>query len=256
MLKIKTTLLARFEGAALSTFEEAMVARVAELSPALAASLGEAQLLVVVRAAIARAALHGFTCNGPVRLFVDLSVLLGHGFDADVQYPWAQRGLSFVADLGEMQGAAALYTDSMVALGHLNGAEIHPVDAGLDRISALVEGHPPLLADSFAAIALGAMERVHPQKCAFVGEPALRSLMAAAQAEAARHGLTALPDVLLVVALMFALGQHCVDDPLYPWIADTLGDPGSPTPTLRAHRLEARARTWRDQVLTITESRS
>ena len=85
---------------ALSRFEDEMVARVAELSPTLAASLGEDQVLIVVRAAIERAALHGFTLEGPVRLFVNLSLLLGKGFDTDVQYPWAQRSLDMPPETG------------------------------------------------------------------------------------------------------------------------------------------------------------
>lgn len=249
MLKITRTQLSALEAAARATFEETMVARYAELAPTLAASLGRDQMLVVIRAAVSRAARHGFTFNGPVRLFVELGFLFGSGFDADAQYPWARACLENVAVGGQMRASSALYSASMKALRRIHGPQNRHTNAALHRIVALAAEPPPLHAHDFAAVALEAMWRMHPQKCAFVGKRALLSLIAAGEADAARHGFVEPHDVLLLVALMFAFGQQCAEDPSYPWIAGTLLSTTITTPRLRARQLEKTALTWLGQVL-------
>ena len=255
MFRITRTQLARFESAAVSTFEEAMLARGAALAPRTAARLGREQMLVVVRSAIARAARHGLTLKGPVGLFVELTFLFGSGFDADVQLPWARACLQDVAAHGEMLAASSLHTASLAAQRQIHGPGDRHLDAARRRLAILVERLPPLRSGDLEAVVLEALRLVHPQKYAFVGEPALRALIAAGEAEAARLGRVGLPDVLLLVALMFVFGQRCTEDPLYPWI-DGAGSRSSTSiaaPALEAQAIEATASTWLRQVLTLTE---
>ena len=247
MFRITRTQVERFEGVARSTFEETMVARGAAMAPRLAANLGEEQMLAVVRAAIDRAAGHGLTRKGPVGLFVELTFLFGSGFDADVQLPWARASLAIASAGDQMAAASTLYAASIEAQEQLHGPENRHAEAALRRLASLVEEPLPLGSQDLAEVALEVMEYVHPQKHAFVGEPALRELIAAGEAEAARHGLVELPDVLLLVALMFALGQRCADDPMYPWIAGALYS--AATPALRARQIAATAPTWLREVL-------
>jgi hypothetical protein len=48
---------------------------------------------------------------------------------------------------------------------------------------------------------------------------------------------------------MYAFGHNCVNDPLYPWIYNTLNDKKIITPQARAERLEKKAVTWFNHVL-------
>jgi hypothetical protein len=250
MFRITRTQVERFEGVALATFEETMVARGAAMAPRLAANLGEEQMLVVIRAAIAQAARHGLTQKGPVALFVELTFLFGSGFDADVQLPWARECLEIAAAGDQMEAASTLYMASVEAEERIRGPESRYAEAALRRLAALLEEPLPLGSQPLTEVALAVMEHVHPEKFAFVGEPALRELIAAGEVEAARHGLDELPDVLLLVALMFTLGQRCADDPMYPWIAGALYS--GATPPQRARQLAATAPTWLRQVLITT----
>lgn len=253
MFRITKTQLASFENVALSSFEEKMVARGAQLSPSLAASLGRDQMLVAVRSAIAQAGRHGLTLKGPVGLFVELTFLFGSGFDADVQLPWARECLEIIPFYGERQAAASLHTASVEAQGWIYGPGSQHLDAALRRLADLVEDPAPPRSGDFTAIALDTLRRIHPKKYAFVRKPALSSLIAAGEASAARLGLVEPPDVLLLVALMFVFGQRCTDDPLYPWIAGTWSRAAPAAPAPQARPIEATARTWLRRVLTTTE---
>jgi hypothetical protein len=221
-----------------------MLDRCGEMSPLLAGVLGKDGLLTAIRAAMRRAAGHGFTKIGPVRLFIELSLLFGSGFDSDVQYPWAEECLGDGDPSTQIGRSLTLFERSAEAMGRIHGPDGSAMAAALRRLQALLLAPPPLRADDFPEVVLAEMARVHPEKHAYVGEPALRSLIAAGAAEARSHDLSALPDILLVVLLMFAFGQGAASDPLYPWISRTLGSEKIATPSLRAGQLKEKALIW------------
>jgi hypothetical protein len=72
-----------FEERAWQQFEEEMMAHSKDFSPRLCELIGDEQLRVAVRAAIARAMDYGFTNRGPIRLFVEMMFLCGSSFDTD-----------------------------------------------------------------------------------------------------------------------------------------------------------------------------
>ena len=125
MLRLNPRQLATFRRTAVSAFEEQMVAHCAAFSPGIEATLGHDQRLALVRAAIARAAGHGLTLKGPVRLFIELGLLFGGDFDRE---PWAQACLSAEIDpqtpgsldptTAQMDRAAALHRAALAALGN------------------------------------------------------------------------------------------------------------------------------------------
>lgn len=248
MFHVTTHQFATFQRASLSAFEEEMVERCAELSPDVCAALGTEQLVTVIRAAVVRAAGHGFTLRGPVGLFIELGVLLGSAFDTDVQYPWARDCLARAGEtrpvgsaLEQMDCAARLHSASLQALSAIRGPDDSHVSAALARLLVLAAEPFPDIVDDLPDLALSAIEHVHPEKYAFVGVPALRALIAAGTEEAARHGLSTPRETLLVVALMLAFGQGCTTDPLHAWIGRTLADATIATPALRALQLEQTA---------------
>ena len=276
MFRINRQQIAIFKQATLSTFEVEMIDHCATFSPRLSAALGDEQLRAVIRSAITRAAGYGFTTRGAVRLFIELGFLFGTGFDSDVQYPWARaclvtsaeapRGASEAVTSGEMPSpttqpvdpaneqmdrAAALHDASTAALSAIRGDDDRHIQAARRRLLALAaEPIPDQVAD-LPAFALATMRRVHPQKYAFVGEAALRELVAAGIEEAARRGLEAPRDVLLLVGLMFTYGQGCTRDPIHAWIGQTLCDETIGAPAHRARRLEERALTAARDALTL-----
>jgi hypothetical protein len=48
---------------------------------------------------------------------------------------------------------------------------------------------------------------------------------------------------------MFELGHRITEDPLYPWISETLGDESVEDPNKRAERLHAKVKTYLEQTL-------
>ena len=236
-----------FRSATVSRFEAAMMERCKVLAPRRCGALRGDLLRVAVQAAIARAARHGFTFTGPVRLFVELSMLLGSGFDHDRQYAFARECL--VGDSTQMQRAEALHARAIATLRSIQGAGERHADTDLEQLRELVTTVPTPGREGLEATALAMMARMQPHKYAHVAEPALRSLIAVAEAEAAWHGVSAPQDVLLIVALMYAFGQGCLEDPLYPWIADGLDRERGAGPARQAERLREQTLAWLAHVL-------
>lgn len=93
------------------------------------------------------------------------------------------------------------------------------------------------------------MYQAFPRKATYLGRPALKAVIVEGRAAAKRYSLTTLRAEALIVILMYAFGHGCIDDPLYPWISQTLNDPRIVDATARGERLERKALTWLDHVL-------
>lgn len=252
MLRITNAQFEALQLDAVSTFEASMMERCSEMSPLLAAVLGRDKLLAAIRAAAERARAHGFSFTGPVRLFIELSFLFGSGFDGDVQYPWAREALASGDPETQVGRANTLFELSMNANSQIHGPEGAYTRAALEKLQALLSAPPQLRADDFDAAVLAEMARVYPEKHAFVGEEALRSLIETGKTEATARGLSEPGDALLIALLMFAFGQGCLRDPLYPWISRALGGPPASLP---ARQLNDKALVWIRGVLANTATK-
>jgi hypothetical protein len=69
-------------------------------------------------------------------------------------------------------------------------------------------------------------------------------------AAARSYGFSSVRALALPVVLVFSFAHGCFDDPLYPWIANTLDDRTIADPEARASRSEKKAMIWLDHVLT------
>lgn len=240
MLRISSGQVEVFRTRTRARFEETMMERCAVLAPARCAELGPAPLRTAVQAAIGRAELHGFTWVGPVRLFVELCLLLGSGFDTDVQYPFARACLHEPGP--QMQRAAALHAGSVAALHAMRGPEGRHDEAALWRLRELVAARPAAPRErDLTGVALATLAHVHPQRYAWIGEPALRSLIEHAEGEAMWHGIAGPESVLLIAGLMFAFGHACLEDPFHPWLAASLDREHHPDRALVGEQLRRHA---------------
>src|SRR5690348_3667675 len=87
MLVVRAPQMKVFEQDSLRRFEDEMVVHSRGFAPELCKVLGEEQLRVALRQAMARATTYGFTNRGPMRLYIELMFLCGSDFDTDPQYP-------------------------------------------------------------------------------------------------------------------------------------------------------------------------
>jgi hypothetical protein len=249
MLRIRSEQMEVFQRDAWRRFEDEMVAHGQSFSPLLSAVIGEAQLRIAVRQAIERAGGYGFTNRGPIRLCVELMFLCGSDFATDPMYP--QLGAILREPGDQMQRAERIaarvadYHDRVAGPGGAN------VRAALQALAALARaGAPKAFSDAgFLPELLAEMHRAFPLRAAYIGERALTMLIREGGAAARAHGFSTPRAEALVVVLMFAFGHGCLADPLYPWISQTLADERIVDAGARAERLERKAVTWLDQVL-------
>lgn len=227
---------------------------VTAFSPVLSSLLGAQQLLLIVRMAIRRSKAYGFTCRGPIRLFLELMFLCGGAFDTDPQFVTISTPLREADD--QMLRAQRMHEEHSVYLKRVAGPGSINVQNALKRLLLLSESDLPFSLGTLEKELLVELKRIFPQKVVYTGEPALRILIQQARTASLQFGFTTARELTLITALMFAFGQGCIDDPLYPWIASTLQDQRITGAAGRAVRLEAKASTWLRHVLSNAGSGS
>jgi len=247
MLVIRPEQMELFRRIARQPFEAEMLAHGKRFSPRLSEVLGDEQLRVALRRAIDRATGYGFTNRGPVRLYIELMFLFGSGFDSDPQYRWASEILR--GDQEQMQRANELYEHVLDYQARVSGPDKANTRRALNELLTFARSPAELSSPDFADGMVDVMRRIFPEKAAYVGEAHLRVLISEGSAIAGKLRFPAPRGAILIVALMFAFGHGCTDDPLYPWIARTLADERITDPAARAMRLEKKAITWLDHVL-------
>lgn len=250
MLVIRKEQMKVFQVGALRRFEDEMVLHAQEFAPELGKVLGDQQVRLVVRAATVRADGYGFTNRGSLRLFIELVFLFGSAFDTDPQYPWASAILRDSFD--QMQKAERLYQKILDYQEKVSGSCAANTRAALWNLSLLPQQPLIFSTDNFVPGMLHEMEQIFPQKAAYLGEAALGALIRESYVAARIARFPTSRGYTMMLALMYAFGHGCVDDPLYPWITNTLKDEMIVDPGARADRLERKALTWLKHVLANT----
>jgi hypothetical protein len=251
VLQIRAEQMKTFERAARRRFEDEMIAHSHEFSPRLCEVLGDAKLRRAVRAAIERAESYGFTNRGPIRLFIELMFLCGSAFDTDPQY--APIG-EFLRDSGEqMYRAQEIHEWHNSYLEEVSGPRAIHVHKALSDLLAFTRRPLAIEQAQLHEGLLREMGHIFPRKAAFVGRQKLVDVIDESAAEATRYGFEGTRPTVLLAILKFAFGHGCTDDPLYPWIAQTLQDDKIASPEARAARLEKKAITWLEHVVARNE---
>lgn len=247
MLSFTPAQYGRLEALAFERFVGEMTAHLGARAPALRATLSDADAEVCVRAALDEGRARGFALRGPLRLWLDLRIAFGSGATADPLHAgWIEAALAAVdPDPGlEMARAESLYRAILQAQARIHGPDDAATRAALARLLEWARAERRLDPAAWPAAALDAMAALHPEKAAWAGDAALAALAARAEVAADGFGAPGPRPRMLTAALMFAFGAGCLDDPLYPWIGRTLGDPRVASPAARLDRLERKATTW------------
>jgi hypothetical protein len=252
-MRIRSEQMEAFEQAARQRFEEEMIEHSKNFAPPICEVIGDEQLRVALRAAMARADSYGFTYRGPIRLFIEMMFLCGSSFDTDPQYPAIAQVLRSPAD--QMQRAEQIHQGYLDYLERVSGPDAENVHKALKDLLAFART-PVTFSSDFASDMLREMNRIFPQKTAYVGEPGLRALIDEGIEEARAYYFPTIRETALLVILKYSFGHGCTDDPLYPWISRTLKDEKIVDPTARAARLEKKALTWLEHVVARNEGRS
>jgi hypothetical protein len=241
-----------FEQASRRRFDEEMVEHSRNFSPRLCEVIGDAQLRLALVSAMGRAEGYGFTYRGPIRLFIEMMFLCGSAFDTDPQY--AGVGESLRASGDQMQRAQQIHEKYLDYLEKVSGAGAANVRKALGDLLIFARG-PITFSSDFVAGMLEEMNRIFPQKAAYVGEAGLKTIIDEAITEARQYRFETARQSALLVVLKFAFGHGCTGDPLYPWIERTLKDERIAAPAARAERLEKKAVTWLEHVVAGNEQR-
>lgn len=255
MLQMSPAQLKRLEGAAWDRFVGDMVRHAQDFAPTLSAVLGPDTLRGALQQNLERGLASGFTHRGPLRLWVELSLLFGSGFDTDPQCPMVSRALAEPGD--EMQRAERVHQVVNHYLAEVMGPDNAHVRLALQTLQQLcrsgeLQTHLHQPGTDVAAVLPGWMMRIFPRKAHFLGAQALQQLSHQGVAHAARWGLTDSLSQGTLITLMFSFGHACTNDPLYPWISRTLNRPHPVSPEEAALRLQRKALTWLDHVLART----
>jgi hypothetical protein len=227
---------------ALDSFVDEMTAHAVAFSPLLCKALGRQQTRTAVRQAVDRAWARGFTNRGPLRLFVELVLLYGIGFDSDPQYPWAVSAL--IDDADQMLCAEALYESALDYQAEVPGVGDEETTQAFRRLRSLAAAPLPFASDRVVEGLVETMSAVFPERVAYIGRDALAGIVSTAVEQAAAERFPLPRGSALFVALTMAFGHRCREDPFYPWIGTTLRDPRISEQNVRAERLERKALAW------------
>jgi hypothetical protein len=239
-----------FSEDAVRRFETKMVKHLCEFSPMLAKASGEESLRKAIRAGIMRASKYGFTCQGPVRLYLELMLLLGCEFDTDPQYPWVTQTLIDQNAGPQMQRAEQLYERVLDYQAKIAGPrnDYRSVVLGdiafLSTVLLSLPGRQNFIPDMLREIT-----QRYPHKAACAREEGLEALIRRAFNIARSQRLSSARGMALIVALMLLFGHGFIGDPLYMWITQPIAETALVEPMTRVNYLELKVLAWLEQMV-------
>jgi hypothetical protein len=245
MLVIREEQMEVFEQAAVQSFESRLVEHLKKEFPKHSEAMGDAALLEVVRCGRERAAKYGLAGERSVRLYLELMLMLGSGFDEDPQLPWAAEILRKQGAGDETARIDALYKKA----GEYAERTAGPKNEYLDRVlralpAEKLEGYVGSGAPSFEDYMLRRLGMLYREKAEAVGREPLRATIARGVDGARQTHLLTEAGVMLYVFLMFFLGSGFASDPQFPWASEILKDETLGEPAKKAARLREAAMAY------------
>ncbi|WNG43161.1 hypothetical protein F0U60_02890 [Archangium minus] len=227
-----------------------MLEHLAGFSPPLVEAAGEAQLRKSIHLGVTRAGRYGLTHQGPVRLYLELMLLFGAHFDTDPQYPWAARLLLDPGPASQQQRAEGLFEKTLAHQARAVGPQDDYASCVRRAIRFLTEmSLATPTEENFLPDMLRELKKADSPTFVHIGIEGVEALIRRSLEAARSHRLSSCRGMALTLMLMWVFGHGCFEDPLQPWIAQTLRDTATSEPEDRASLLKARALAWLEQLL-------
>lgn len=213
------------------TFEQELQAHLEELVRGRPGFSPECSVRYLVSQAVETSLNYGLTTRGSIRLYAELMLLFGCGFDTDPLFPWAPKVLHNPYAGDSASRAEQLHKLTLHYLAAVAGDDEVLYVRALETAALFgIEPCDPR-SDGAAAKISNSLRALYRERCDAAGEYGLLSFsseVAAAAAKLGNHPLT----VASLSLLMFLFGHRVFEDPLHPWVHTALRDPSR-----RGHRL-------------------
>lgn len=249
MFRIRKEQKQALEDATFPVFADELVEHLKEFTPLHSRVLADEGLRKMVYIGKERAAKYGMTGRGPTRLYVELIFILGVEFDTDPQYPWAEKTLNDPEINDQNLKAERLWEQEIEYLHTATGPQRIYAKEALRRVRELPYEGPSLASPHYEDEVLSKMRELHPERCEYLGEQPLRSLIVEGREEARKYKIDSDAAVTLIIGLMFVLGHGVLRDPKYAFTRSTLTNENEPDPNKRAERLHSKAMTYLDHAM-------
>lgn len=225
MLILRKKQLEAFDRIERPAFIDQMMVHIRKHFPRHPEFLGQATMRAVVDNGIVQAEKYSFVTRHDVCLFVDLMIMLGHGFDTDPQLPWAIDILKDETLPTPAEKMDLLYDSAMDYLDKVVGKDeafpVRPLKALRDfPFAALGQKNSA----GFDRTLLDTFQKIWPQKYRLLKKDSLSMVIRNGTDAAKKLGFTANPGRGMVVMLMYVLGHGFYDDPQYILLSKPLND--------------------------------
>jgi hypothetical protein len=213
-----------FEKAAVEGFEDRMLDHLRRFLPRHCEASGEASIRRL--------------SQQDVCLYISLMVMLGSGFDADPQLPWAAAILKEKSETRPEVMTTALCTRAMGYLDRVEGQN----SEYLERVLRTMFRHPlydawqPLTGD-FERDVVDLLLRTWRKKCEDMGHDAMHGLVESGLQAASRYGIKSQCGMTVYVGLMLLLGSSFDSDPQFQWAQSILNEPSLSDESERVKKL-------------------
>jgi hypothetical protein len=248
MLVIRKEQMEVFAGITTRQFEDSMVEYVQGAFPKAFNDLKEPRIREIIHFGWDKARDYGLKSERGVRLYVNLMFLLGGGFDTDPQLPWAKRILLDETVTDEVQKNDALYDEFIDYYTQVAGADGENYNEALRRMqfenlqelpNARVA--PGQSFQKFESQINARLQRIFPEKYAYLSEDGIRRLIRTGMESAKKHKITTERGLTLYLLLMYVLGSDFDMDLKYPWVGEILNNSGMTNQAQKIDKLYSKA---------------
>jgi len=205
-------------------FEANMLKHIKSFNPLHTGTVDDETLIELIRLGKQNAEEYGFNRVGPVRFYIELMTLLGAHFDTDPQYPWVQVVLHdsdfYPNQISQADQLHNLYMDyHKNVMGEKSEYEFAALIRIIDpEVRTKLEKDYTRNTNELINI----ISSIYPEKAEFLGHELLNDLINRAYQKADEYQINFSEGKNLFVGLTFTIGHKFDNDPMYPWISNTL----------------------------------
>ncbi len=209
-------------------FLEYMLEHLKKHFPVQSKLLKDEGLTKFIETGIANANSWGFDSRFQCCLFIDEMVMLGSGFDSDIQIPWCRQILEDTA-MRKDETIELLFQRTMTYLDNVVGKGMVFPMKQLEYMANLpVSNIPGQNPDAgFEEDLVFEFSKLWPQKYHICGRLNLRQMILAGIQRAADNGFNRENSIAYFIHLQFIFGYKVDNDPLYPWVRELLDASGA-----------------------------